>query len=96
MAKLDTHPAAQAEYEAAIRWYAQESTAAARRFVGEVEAAMRAILGHPDRYSRLDATHRLYLLNRFPYYVAYRQLGDLVQVIAIRHSSQDQDVWKAR
>jgi plasmid stabilization system protein ParE len=50
MAKLDTHPAAQAEYEAAIRWYAQQSTAAARRFVGEVEAAMRANMGHPESY----------------------------------------------
>ena len=96
MANLKTHPAAQAEYESAVRWYADKSKRAAARFVGEVQAAIEAIQAHPDRYARLDETHRLFLLERFPYYVAYRQVRGVIEVIAIRHSSRDQDAWKGR
>ena len=90
------HPAAQAEYERAADWYAERSAMAAQRFVSEVEAAVEAIRKHPDSYARLDETHHLYLLNRFSYYVAYRQKPGLVQVVAIRHAAQDQEAWKGR
>jgi plasmid stabilization system protein ParE len=68
----------------------------AGRFVGEMQAAIEAVQGHPDRYSRIDEIHRLYLLDRFPYYIAYRQVGGAIEIVAIRHSSQDQDAWKDR
>jgi hypothetical protein len=38
----------------------------------------------------------LYLVKGFPYYVAYRLRQNLVEVVAIRHSSQDQDAWRGR
>ena len=66
------HPAAQAEYEQAADWYAERSAKTAQRFVSEVEAAIEAIWKQSDSYARLDETHRLYLLNRFSYYLAYR------------------------
>jgi plasmid stabilization system protein ParE len=90
------HPAAQAEYETAVDWYAERSTVAAERFVSEVEAAIEAIQRHPESFARLDEAHRCYLLNRFPYYVAYREKPRLIEVVAIRHASQDQDAWKGR
>jgi len=90
------HPAAQAEYEKAADWYAERSAVAAERFASEVEAAIDAIRKHPDSYARLDEAHRFYLLNRFPYYVAYRQKPGLVEVVAVRHAAQDQDAWIGR
>ena len=96
MTNPEIHPVAQAEYNSAIDWYAERSNAAAQRFVLQVEAAIDAIKKRPDCYARLDDTHRVYLLNGFPYYVAYRQVQNLVQIVAIRHSSQDQDAWKVR
>ncbi len=96
MNDLAVHPAAQAEFERAADWYAKRSVAAAQRFASEVEAAKDAIRQNPESFARLDETHRFYLLNRFPYYVAYRQRPGKVEVVAIRHASQDQDVWKDR
>jgi plasmid stabilization system protein ParE len=96
MNDLVIHPAAQAEYEEAADWYAERSAVAAARFASEVEAAIEAIRKHPDSYARLDETHRFYLLNRFPYYVAYRDKLGLVEIVAIRHGAQDQDAWKGR
>ena len=96
MNDLVIHPAAQAEYENAADWYAERSTVAAQRFISEVQVAIEAIRKHPDRYARLDDTHRFYLLKRFPYYVAYRQKQPFVEIIAVRHGAQDQDSRKAR
>jgi len=90
------HPAAQAEYEKAADWYAERSVVAAERFASEVEVAIEAIRKHPDGYARLDETHRFYLLNRFPYYIAYRYKPGLVEIVAIRHGAQDQEAWKGR
>jgi plasmid stabilization system protein ParE len=90
------HPSAQAEYEGAVAWYVKRSTRVGQRFASEVEAAIEAIQRHPESFARLDETHRCYLLHRFPYYVAYRQKPGLIEVVAIRHASQDQDAWKDR
>jgi toxin ParE1/3/4 len=96
MINLEVHPLAKTEYDEALDWYAEKSDLAAQRFAIEVDVAIRAIQKGPETYARLDETHRFYLLKRFPYYVAYRQVQDRVEIIAIRHTSQDQDIWKTR
>ncbi|MCI0333774.1 MAG: type II toxin-antitoxin system RelE/ParE family toxin [Planctomycetes bacterium] len=96
MTDLVIHPAAQMEYAKAAEWYAERSTAAAHRFASEVEAAIQAICKQPDSYPLVDDRHRLYLVNGFPYYIAYRQLPGLLRIVAIRHAAQDQDAWKDR
>ena len=96
MNDIAIHPAAQAEYEKSADWYAERSAEAAERFASEVEAAFETIRRHPDSYARLDDTHRFYLLNKFPHYVAYRQKPGFVEVVAIRHAAQDQDAWLGR
>ena len=90
------HPAAQAEYEEAADWYAQQSAIAAKRFASEVEAAIETIRKRPASYSRLDETHYFYLLNKFPYFVAYRYTSEQVTIVAIRHTSRDESGWTER
>ena len=96
MTEFAIHPAAQAEYEKAADWYAERSAVAAQRFASEVEAAIEAISKHPESYSRLDEAHRFYLLNKFPYYMAYRHTSESIAIVAIRHASQDQGAWIGR
>jgi plasmid stabilization system protein ParE len=89
-------PIAQAEYESAVDWYLDKSPAAASRFVAEVETAIDAIRKYPDRFPRWDDLYRFYLLDTFPYYVAYRLTSDGIAIVAIRHGAQDQDAWQGR
>jgi plasmid stabilization system protein ParE len=96
MTDLVIHPVAQLEYERATAWYAERSPEAARRFASAVEAAIDEVRKHPDGYGLVDDQHRLHLVHRFPYYVGYRYRPGLVEVVAIRHSSQDQEAWKSR
>jgi plasmid stabilization system protein ParE len=81
--------------EAAEVWYAERSKVAAARFKAEIEAAMEAIQAHPDRYAFFDETHQFYICDRFPYYVAYRRKKLVIEVVAIRHTSQDDGEWQA-
>lgn len=96
MSDSDILPAAQFEYRKAFEWYLGKSVRAAGRFVSEVESAIDQIRRNPDRYARWDETYRYYQLQRFPYFVAYRQRADLVVIVAIRHAAQDQDAWIGR
>jgi plasmid stabilization system protein ParE len=90
------HPTASLEYEKAIDWYLEKSAHVASRFVAEVETAIELIRKYPERYPRWDDQYRFYLLDRVPYYVAYRHTSELVVIVAIRHAAQDQDAWKGR
>jgi plasmid stabilization system protein ParE len=96
MNDLIIHPAAQVEYESAAEWYAQKNPSAADRFVSQVESAIQVIREQPEMFALVDDKHRLYLLHGFPYYVGYRFRPGLVEVVAIRHAAQDQDIWRAR
>jgi plasmid stabilization system protein ParE len=96
MSDFAIHPAARAEYEVAIDWYAQQSPLAASRFVSAVDAAIEAIRKHPADFTRLDDTHHIYLLNKFPYFVAYRYTEEQVTIVAIRHTSRDESGWTER
>jgi plasmid stabilization system protein ParE len=96
MTDLVIHPAARDEYVSAAEWYAERSLATAERFVTEVQAAIEAIRKRPDSFALVDDQHRMYLVNKFPYYIAYRYRSGLVEVVAIRHAARDQDAWKDR
>ena len=96
MTPIDVLPAAQSEFREGVAWYRERNSRTARRFALEVKSAIAAIRQYPERYPHWDEVHRFYLVNDFPYYVAYRQVQDSVQIVAIRHAAQDQDAWKGR
>ncbi len=80
-------PAAEVEYNQAIDWYLEKSVSAANRFAAEVETAIETIRARPEQFSRWDDRYRFYLLNKFPYFVAYRNTSTLVVIVAIRRTS---------
>jgi plasmid stabilization system protein ParE len=96
MPDFELLPSARVEYADAFQWYAGQSLIAAERFAVEIEAAFEAIRRNPELYPRWNDVYHFYLLKKFPYFIAYRQANGLVVVVAIRHTSQDQDVWKGR
>jgi plasmid stabilization system protein ParE len=96
MTDFELFPSARLEYAGAFQWYADQSLVAAERFAAEVEAAIEAIRQYPDRYPRWNDNYRFYLLKKFPYFIAYRQEKEMIVVVAVRHTSQDQDAWKGR
>ena len=96
MNELILHRVAQTEYEAATAWYAEKNPTVSDRFIAEVETAVHDVHQHPERYALVDDQHRLCLVSGFPYYIGYRFRPGMVEVVAIRHAAQDQNVWRKR
>lgn len=85
-----------AEAEAAARWYAERSAAAARGFSDEIDAAESAIARLPEAWPRFDHGTRRFLLRRYPFSVVYRVESHRVLIIAVAHGRRRPGYWKLR
>lgn len=94
--RIELDPAAIQEAQAAYRWYAERSGSAAAGLEQEIEAAIDAIRESPARWSQYVHGTRRFLLRRFPFMIVYRELGDVVQVVAVAHAKRRPGYWKAR
>ena len=74
--RVDFHPDAVVEAQAAKAWYENRSAIAADAFVAELDHAIAQIVEAPNRWPRYIAATRRYLLHRFPFSVVYRVIND--------------------
>jgi plasmid stabilization system protein ParE len=88
---------AEAEFEAAARWY-DEHAGLRAEFVEAIDQAIFAIAEAPDRYPlwRSGPAYRMFVVRRFPYLVLYRLHDDYVEVIAFAHTRRRPGYWKSR
>lgn len=84
------------EAEAAARWYAERSAAAAAAFSEEMDEAESAIVRLPDAWPPYDHNTRRYLLRRFPFSVVYRSEPDRILIVAVAHARRRPGYWKSR
>jgi plasmid stabilization system protein ParE len=97
MADLLVSEAAEAEYAAAARWYAERSPAAADGFTEAVAAAFTRILGRPQWGAPCDEVHRQVIVRGYPYQIIYRILAETsILVVAVAHCSRRPDYWATR
>lgn len=94
--RVEFHPEALEEAQAACRWYAERSRAAADAFVDELVSAVQAIQQTPERWPQHVRGTRRYLLKRFPFLIIYRCLADRIEVIAVAHGRRRPGYWKER
>lgn len=88
---------AEAEFEAAARWYDQHA-GLRTEFVEAIDEAIFAIAEDPRRYPlwRPRSSYRKYVVRRFPYLVLYRLLDDVVEVMSFAHTRRRPGYWKDR
>jgi plasmid stabilization system protein ParE len=90
------HPEAIEEAEAAARWYRERSPQAAARFVEEIHLVIDRILAGPARWPRGPHGTRKLKLPCFPFLVTYREVHDVIQILAIAHGRRLPGYWKKR
>lgn|SRR5262245_49358405 len=90
------HPNAAAELAEALDWYAERDRKVAARF-GDLyvdklnEACQSPRLWAPHR----DGTRQIHL-RPFSYMLIFRELGEVLQVVAVAHTSRRQGYWRKR
>ena len=84
------------EAEAAARWYAERSIAAAVAFSAEIDAAEAAIIQQPEAWPQFHYGTRRYLLRRFPFSIIYRIEPNRLLILAVAHGHRRPGYWKHR
>jgi len=94
--QIDVHPEAVAEAQAAAQWYQERSVLAADAFLAEIDCAVERIAENPGMYPHYVRGTRRYLLQRFPFYIVYREVVGKIEIVAIVHGRRKPGYWKKR
>jgi plasmid stabilization system protein ParE len=87
---------AEADIEAAYRWYEEQSPGLGTEFLRAVEASLSSIERNPELYSQQYRRARRALLRRFPYALFYVIQPDLIEVIGCIHVRRHPSRWRSR
>ena len=101
MKKIRYHREARAEYDAAAAWYEDRSPGVGDDFIDAVEHAEAAIAAMPrtwPKWPNLDPHigARRYLLDGFPFSIAYLDRENEIVVLAIAHDRRRPRYWSER
>jgi plasmid stabilization system protein ParE len=94
--RIEIHPAALAELKSATEWYLERSEPAADEFVSEVDRAIALVIESPRRWPVGEYNTRRFVLQRFPFAIAYRERDSGVQILAFAHGHRRPGYWKER
>ena len=94
--RVEFHPEALEEFEAAARYYASRQSGLGLRFVASIESALSQIADAPERWRIFEADVRCYLVHVFPYAVLYSIEKDYILVNAVMHCHREPGYWRTR
>jgi plasmid stabilization system protein ParE len=94
--RVEYHPAAERDLEAAIEYYAERVHRLGTAFHDEIRRIERLAIQHPQAGSHLGRDVRRLLLDRFPYAMIYAVERDRLYVLAIAHVRRRPDFWSDR
>ena len=96
MAPVKFHPAAREELEIALEHYGQVDAKLGSDFFAEYIERRTLIAEKPDLFrDRIHGTRRVNL-KRFPYYIAYLQIEDVIWIVAVAHARRRPFYWRDR
>ena len=90
------HREAEAEYFAALRYYAEIDPLVGQRFYFAVEELLAQIGAHPKRFRIYDSPVRRHFGGKFPYSLIYLDQPDRIWIVAVAHFKQRPGYWKNR
>ena len=88
------HPDAVEEARAARLWYQERSAHAAHGFLAELSRAFTLIAQDPEAWQAYPGGDRRFGLHAYPFLVAYRVVGDQIQIVAVAHQRRRPQYWR--
>jgi toxin ParE1/3/4 len=89
-------PEALADLEDAFVWCETEAAGLGGQFLRAVRSALDQILEFLEAFSPVHRDARRHLVERFPYCVCYRHVGEGVVVVALLHAARDPELRQTR
>jgi toxin ParE1/3/4 len=94
--ELRYHPEALVELRESADYYSARSLRASQQFAAAVDRAVDAIHAEPFRFGRVNNADRARRVERFPFQIIYRVLGDVLFIVAVAHAKRRPGYWKRR
>jgi len=95
-ARLEFHPEAAAEFDAALRYYGDRREGLAASFLAAVRTTTDLAAASPAAGHAFTANARRLLVPGFPYAVIYAATADAVFVLAVAHTRRRPGYWRGR
>jgi hypothetical protein len=89
------HPSASRDLGEATKRYRERDKDIAADFVKAVDDAIAAIVAAPQRWP-VKTRWRRYYLKRFPFTIAFREVGEVIEIGAVAHQKRRPDYWTRR
>ncbi|MCC7418648.1 MAG: type II toxin-antitoxin system RelE/ParE family toxin [Planctomycetaceae bacterium] len=89
-------PGAEEDYSDALAWFIDHNPVQGDRFEAAIELALEDISAFPKRWPLRDEQTRMRPITGFPYVIYYREMSDLVVVVAVAHTSRNPAYWESR
>ena len=94
--KVEFHPAASEELEAASVFYEGRQSGLGNEFADEVDGVCLLLSEYPTIGRKVDDIHHSIPLRRFPFFLYYRVRGTAVQIVAVAHKRKRPGYWRRR
>jgi toxin ParE1/3/4 len=94
--KLVVLPLADADIDAAGRWYEHEKDGLGEEFLRDVERILLFIGANPMAFAIEHGRLRGALLSKFPYVVRDRIRSETIEIVAVTHTSRSGSAWRGR
>lgn len=94
--RVEFHPSAREEFEAAYEWYRDRGIDVAQRFLREIEQGIERISEEPSLGQPYINSCRRYVCHRFPFLIVYRVRGPVLLVTAVAHGRRRPGYWRNR
>ena len=94
--KVEFHPEASAEFQAASAYYEKEVPGLGEAFISEVERVAELIGAHPAIENPIDEIFRRVVLVRFPFSVIYCAESEKLLIVAVSHQRRKPRYWQGR
>lgn len=94
--RLRIHPLVPSDLREAIDWYDNISLSLGNRFREMVDARFDDIARYPDHFGHAFDGIQFARIDRFPYIVLFRDMGDVVHVLGVFHGASDPEKWRQR
>jgi plasmid stabilization system protein ParE len=90
------HPDAEAEFLAAVAYYAEKAGGLGDRFYQEIRRLVAEIEAAPRRHGPWRHGTRRHRARRFPYAVIFAERPDRLHLVAVAHVKRHPDYWRER
>jgi toxin ParE1/3/4 len=94
--RVEFHPAAADELEAASAFYEDRQPGLGTELLDEVGDVCLLLSEYPAVGGKVDEASRSVPLRRFPFTLCYRVRGTAIQIVAVAHKRKRPGYWRQR